>query len=108
TLYLTLGPRLACFAWLIVGGIVGAIAAHFANDSAFPATSAFDKYFLIQNNFACLAIFLSVSAVYSGLAIWFREIRIITQVKFSLVAVSCLFLTFFALHWHILGPAHRY
>jgi CubicO group peptidase (beta-lactamase class C family) len=108
TLYLTLGPRLACFAWLIVGGIVGAIAAHFANDAVFPPTAAFDKYFLVQNNFACLAILLSVSAVYSGLAIWFREIRIITQVKFSLVGLSCLFLTFFALHWHILGPAHRY
>lgn len=108
TLYLTLGPRLACFAWLIVSGIVGAIAAHFANDSAFPPTSAFDKVLVILNIFTSIAILLSVSAVYSGIAIWFREIRIITQVKFSLVALSCLFLIFFALHWHILGPTHRY
>jgi CubicO group peptidase (beta-lactamase class C family) len=108
TLYLTPGPRLACFAWLIVGGIVGAIAAHFSSDTALAPTSAFDKALVILNIFAVIATLLSVSAVYSGLAIWFREIRIISQVKFSLVALSCLFLTFFALHWHILGPAHRY
>jgi CubicO group peptidase (beta-lactamase class C family) len=108
TLYLTAGPRLACLAWLIVGGIVGAIAAHFSSDTALAPTSAFDKVLVILNIFAAIAILLSVSAVYSGIAIWFREIRIITQVKFSLVALSCLFLTFFALHWHILGPAHRY
>ncbi|MFI5056927.1 MAG: serine hydrolase domain-containing protein [Candidatus Acidiferrales bacterium] len=108
TLYLTAGPRLACLAWLIVAGIVGAIAAHFSSDSALAPTSAFDKVLVIQNIFAAIAILLSVSAVYSGIAIWFREIRIITQIKFSLVALSCLFLTSFALHWHILGPAHRY
>jgi hypothetical protein len=108
TLYLTAAPRLACFAWLIVAAIVGAIAAHFSGDTSFPPTSAFDKYLVLLNIFAAIAILFSVSAVYSGIAIWFREIRIITQVKFSLVALSCLFLTFFALHWHILGPAHRY
>src|ERR1700674_135872 len=108
TLYLTAGPRLACLAWLIVGGIVGAIVIHFSSDTALAPTPAFDKVLVLQNFFAAIAILLSVSAVYSGLAIWFREIRIITQTKFSLVALSCLFLIFFALHWHILGPAHRY
>jgi CubicO group peptidase (beta-lactamase class C family) len=108
TLYLTAGPRCACFAWLIVGGIGGAIAVHFASDTALAPTSAFDKYFVMQNFFAVIALFFSVWAVISGIAIWFREIRIITRVKFSLVALACLFLAFFTLHWHILGPAHRY
>jgi CubicO group peptidase (beta-lactamase class C family) len=108
TLYLTAGPRCACFAWLIVVGIAGAIVAHFTSDTALAPTSAFDKYFVIQNFFASLAIFFSALALLSGIAIWFRKVRLITRVKFSLVALSCLFLTFFALHWHILGPAHRY
>ena len=108
TLYLTAGPRLACLAWTIVGGITASIAAYFASDTALGPTYAFDKYLVIQNFFASVAIFSTVGALLSGTIIWFRDVRLITRVKFSLVALSCLFLTFFALHWHILGPAHRY
>jgi hypothetical protein len=40
--------------------------------------------------------------------IWWREgMRWITKVKFTLVGLACLFLSWFALHWHVIGPAHR-
>jgi multisubunit Na+/H+ antiporter MnhE subunit len=33
--------------------------------------------------------------------------RWITKVKFTLVGLACLFLSWFALYWHVIGPAHR-
>ena len=108
TRYLTAGPRLACLAWLIVGGIVAAITSYFASDAALGPTYSFDKYLVTLNLFTVLAIFFSVLAFFSGLFVWFRDLRWITKVKFSLVALACLFLVFFSLHWHVLGPAHRY
>lgn len=108
TLFLTAGPRLACLMWLIVGGIAGSIAAYFASETAVGPTSAFDKYLIALNFLAIVAIFFSAWATLSGIFIWRREVRWITKVKFSLVALACLFLIFFSLHYHILGPAHRY
>ncbi len=35
------------------------------------------------------------------------NLRKITKVKFSLVALACLFLSWFAIHWNIIGPATR-
>jgi CubicO group peptidase (beta-lactamase class C family) len=108
TRYLTAGPRLACLAWLIVTGIAGSIAAYFSSDTALAPTSAFDKYLVIENFFAVLAILFSLWALLSGIFIWRRSLRWISKVKFSLVALACLFLVYFSLHYHVLGPAHRY
>jgi len=108
TLYLTTGPRLACLAWLIVAGIAGSVAAYFASDTASGPTYAFDKYLVILNLFTAIAIFLSLWALLSGIFIWRRDLRWITKVKFSLIALACVFLFFFSLHYHVLGPAHRY
>ena len=52
--------------------------------------------------------FFSVLAIFSGLLAWLRNyLRAITKVKFSLVALACLFLMWFAIHWNIIGPATR-
>lgn len=108
TVFLTTGPRLACLAWLIVAGIAGGVAAYFASETAVGPTYGFDKYLVMLNVFAVIAMFFSAWAVASAITIWRRNFRWITSVKFSLVALACLFLTFFSLHYHILGPAHRY
>ena len=108
TVYLTFGPLFACSAWIAVAGISFAIAKHFDSDSVIGPTTAFDKIFVFENLVALLAILLSVSAIFSGVIVWLRDLRLITKIKFSLVALACLYLIFFALHYNILGPAHRY
>jgi len=108
TLWLTTGPRIASFAWITLAIILGIILSIVNNDSI-PPGRTFDKYFVILNTFSAIAIFLSLFAVISGLLIWRRAtLRFITRLKFSLVALACLFLTWFSLHWHLLGSARRY
>ena len=79
------------------------------NNDAVPPGRTFDKYFVILNLFSAIAIFFSLFAILSGLRVWTRaNLRAITRLKFSLVAFACLFLTWFSLHWHLFGSAHRY
>jgi CubicO group peptidase (beta-lactamase class C family) len=108
TIYLTSGPLIACAAWIALGGLTYAISKYLDSDSVIGPTASFDKYLVIQNLFALLAILLSLWAIFSGLAIWLRDLRLITKIKFSLVALACLYLILFSLHYNLLGPAHRY
>jgi hypothetical protein len=56
-----------------------------------------------------VAILLSVFAAYAGLRVWrLSDVRFISKLKFSLVAGACVFLTWFSVHWHLIGPAHRF
>jgi len=108
TVWLTMGPRLSASAWtvLVVGTAV--LMSRLTNETVLP-THAVDKYFVMMNGVTGAAIFLSIFAIVAGLRIWRRsEIRVISKVKFSLVAAACLFLTWFSVHWHVIGPAHRF
>jgi hypothetical protein len=103
TLWLTTGPRLACFAWTVLGIITGVLLSSLDSDNTLP-TRAFDKYFVLLNLLSAIAIVFSIFAIGSGVFIWRRPgIRSITRVKFSLVAAACLFLSWFAIHWNIIG-----
>jgi CubicO group peptidase (beta-lactamase class C family) len=108
TRYLTAGPLFACSAWIAVGAISFSIAKYFDSDTVIGPTPSFDKYFVMQNLVTLLALLLSVWAIFSALVTWLRDLRLITKVKFSLVAIACAYLIFFALHYNLLGPAHRY
>lgn len=108
TVWLTMGPRLAAFAWtvLVVGTAV--LMSRLANETVLP-THSVDKYFVMMNWVTGAAILLSIFAIVAGLRIWRRsEIRAISKVKFSLVAAACMFLAWFSVHWHLIGPAHRF
>ena len=108
TLWLTTGPRLAAFAWVILASATFGLMYKLENQTLPPSHST-DKYFVLLNLGAGVAIFLSIFAVVAGLRIWSRaELRPISHIKFSLVAAACLFLTWFSIHWNIIGPAHRF
>jgi CubicO group peptidase (beta-lactamase class C family) len=107
TIWLTLGPRIAAFAWVI---LLGSILVYFLStgDDALPPTPEWFKWFVLMNWATAVAIFFSLFAVVAGIRIWFRDqTRWITMVKFSLVGLSCLILCWFSIHWHVIGPAHR-
>ena len=109
TLRLTFAPRVAAFVWIIVITYLTVLVIVMTGPDSLVPTDAYDKYFVICNLLVGLAIFASLFAVIAGLRIWSRaRLRWVSRVKFSLVAVACLFLTWFSIHWNLIGPAHRF
>jgi CubicO group peptidase (beta-lactamase class C family) len=108
TLLITIGPRLAAFTWIIVAIWLAALATNLQN-STLPAFPVIQRYFSLITWFSVLAALLSIFAVVAGLRIWRRaDVRIISRVKFSLVAAACVFLTWYSIHWNLIGPIHRF
>jgi CubicO group peptidase (beta-lactamase class C family) len=108
TLRLTAAPRLAAFAWIVLAVVLSILMSRLES-ATMPPSHATDKYFVLVNWFTGLAIFLSLFAIIAGLRIWRRaDIRTISRIKFSLVALACVFLAWFCIHWNVIGPAHRF
>ena len=106
TIWLTAAPRLAAFIWvLFLGTLLGYFAAK--GDDLLPPTPQWFKWFVLENFVAMLAIVVSTIAAIAGFDAWSRKIRVITKFKFTFVALACAFLSWFAIHWHIIGPTHR-
>ena len=106
TIWLTTAPRLAAFLWVI---FLGVLIGYFAikGDDLMPPTPAWFKWFVAENVFALVAIMISTIAFIAGIDAWGRQVRVITKIKFSFVALACAFLSWFAIHWHIIGPTNR-
>ena len=108
TLWITFGPRLAAFSWIIAAIWIGALATNLQN-SDMPSFRVVERYFWLIQWFSILAVLFSILALIAGIRIWLRtEVRIISRVKFSLVAVACVFLTWYSIHWNLIGPIHRF
>jgi CubicO group peptidase (beta-lactamase class C family) len=107
TIWLTFGPQLAAFSWVsVVAGIV--IWQYATKDVLFVFTPGLFKWLTVLNWATGVALFWSILAVISGIGIWWRpHTRWITIIKFTLVALACLFASWFAVHWRLIGPAHR-
>jgi CubicO group peptidase (beta-lactamase class C family) len=108
TIRLSFAPRVSAFTWIIVAIWCLLLMRHLQDD-ALPSFPAIERYFWWITVFSAFAAFFSIFAVISGIRIWNRtDLRRITQVKFSLVAAACLFLTWYAFHWNLIGPIHRF
>ena len=107
TVWLTAAPRLAAWLWiLLLAGIAGYLAAT-ADDISIPNPAWF-KWFVLVNWITGLAILLSFFAAFKAIRIWGKDgVRGITKVKFSLVGLACVILSWVAIHWNLIGPAHR-
>jgi CubicO group peptidase (beta-lactamase class C family) len=105
---LTLGSKLSAAAWILLTVGTAVLLSWLENQTILP-THALDKYFVMMNLVSGVAILLSLFAVYAGLRVWrLSDVRFISKLKFSLVAGACVFLTWFSVHWHLMGPAHRF
>jgi CubicO group peptidase (beta-lactamase class C family) len=107
TRWLPFFSKLAAWVWVaLLAGIFIFFAV--AGDDLNPPTQAWDKYFYLINAITALALALSLFAILSGIRVWRRgELRRITKVKFSLVGLACLILSWFAIHWNVIGPVTR-
>ncbi len=106
TIWLTATPRLAAFIWIL---FLGTLLGYFLvkGDDIMPPTPAWFKWFVLENFVTMLAIVISTLAVIAGIDSWGRNIRVITKLKFTFVALAVAFLSWFAIHWHIIGPTNR-
>jgi hypothetical protein len=76
-----------------------------AGNDAMPPTSLWDKYLVLTNLVTAFAVGFSFFVIFSAIRVWgLRGLRRITQVKYSVVGAACAFLSWFAIHWHLLGP----
>jgi CubicO group peptidase (beta-lactamase class C family) len=108
TLWVTLGPRLAAFTWIIVAIWLAALAANLQSE-ALPSFPVIQRYFSLINWFSFLAVFFSIFALVAGVRVWQRaDVRTISRIKFSLVAAACVFLSWYSIHWNLIGPIHRF
>jgi CubicO group peptidase (beta-lactamase class C family) len=107
TAWLSWGPRLASFGWLILLGTIGGYLAA-AGDDQMPPNPEWFRWFTVLNWATGVALLLSLFAVIAAIRIWQRDpLRWITRVKFTLVGVACALLSWWAIHWNLIGPAHR-
>ncbi len=107
TIWIPFLPRCAAFVWLILlGSVAGFMISQ--SDDLMPPTPDWFRWFEVVNWVTVVAMMFSLFAVASALRIWWRgELRFITKLKFSLYGIACIFLSWFAVHWHILGPDHH-
>lgn len=107
TRWLPFSSKAAAWIW---SALLLTIWYYFASaDDLMPPTSAWDKYFYLINVVTVLAMLFSIFAIISGIRVWkVTDLRKITKTKFSLVALACLFLSVFAICWHLIGPATRF
>ncbi len=108
TLRITAGPRVAAFFWILVLVWIALLSVHLQNE-ALPSFPTLVRYFWLINWFSVVAVFFSIFALVAGIRIWRRtDVRVISRVKFSLVAAACVFLTWYSIHWSLIGPVHRF
>jgi CubicO group peptidase (beta-lactamase class C family) len=103
TIWLPFMTKLAAVVWVIpLAAILWVISAE--SDDLMPPTTAWDKWFLLMNLVVALALLLSLFPVISAKRTWgLQQIRWITKVKFTIVALSCLTLAWVALYFHLIG-----
>jgi CubicO group peptidase (beta-lactamase class C family) len=105
TRLLPLTTQVAACLWVVLLVTLGICLIVLGGEDAMPPTSAWDKYFVLLNIVTAVAIAFSLATVISAVRIWrHTALRKISLVKYSLVALACVMLCWFAFHWHILGP----
>ena len=106
TAWLPLGTQIAAWIWAVVLlSIMGFLAG--SGDDLPPPSPSWDKYFVLANVLIAIAILLSVYTVVAAAKVWPGELRRTTKVKYSLVALACVILSWFSISYHLIGQFSR-
>lgn len=107
TIWITFMPRMAAFLWIALLGVVGGIMASISDD-LLPPTPEWYPWLSALNWAVGVALIFSFFAAISAIRIWKRpSLRWITKVKFTLVGLACVLLSWIAIHWNLIGPSNR-
>ncbi|HEY5381135.1 MAG TPA: serine hydrolase [Acidobacteriaceae bacterium] len=108
TAWLTGPIQLAAFAILAVLIDFLALASHLSDLTSFFQIGHLGPWFRIEVLLAILAFIAMIFAFFSGLRALLRPLRAITKLKFLIVVLSCIYLDWFLLYFHLMGSATRY
>jgi CubicO group peptidase (beta-lactamase class C family) len=108
TIWLTHPLQFAAFACLAVIADLIFLITHFSDISNFYQIGHLDNFFTVQNVLTIIALLAIIAGVISGVRVLRRQLRMITKLKFALVTLSCLYVSWFFLHFHFIGSAHHY
>jgi CubicO group peptidase (beta-lactamase class C family) len=101
-------PKATIIYWLLLLASLAVFFSRFDDDSL-PPSSSWDKVFLAGDGLFTIAIVLSALVVASAVRIWRRPSSSkISQIKFTLVALACVYFSWCAIHWHLITPIHRF
>ena len=106
TAWLPWGSQLAAWLWtLLLAGVFGYLIG--SPDEALPPTPAWETYFVGLNVLVGIAMVCSGYAIYSAVVTWRGALRRTTKVKYALVALACVVLSWFAVSYHLIGQVGR-
>jgi CubicO group peptidase (beta-lactamase class C family) len=109
TLPLTVLHTAAAVYWIVLLVGLAFVITMIADNDFLGPTSAWDKYFLIGDILFAVAVLVSLFTVVSAIRVWRRPAtRKFSQIKYSVFGLACLFLSWFVIHWNVIGPIHRY
>jgi len=101
-------PKTTIIYWLVLLASVTVLFSRF-DDDALPPSSSWDKVFLAGDALFAIAVVLSAFVVVSAARIGLRpSLSKISQIKFTLVALACVYFSWCAIHWHLITPIHRF
>ncbi|HWZ13034.1 MAG TPA: serine hydrolase domain-containing protein, partial [Acidobacteriaceae bacterium] len=101
---LTGTQRLAALVWIPAVPMLLALFLHIAHEPL-PEFEHVPFYFLLQNILVAVAIVLSIPGIVFAIRVALRaETPLRTKLKHTAVGVSYVFLIWFSLHWHLIGP----
>lgn len=104
----TTTQRLAALLWIPAVPLMLALFLHIAREPL-PAFDHVPYYFFLQNVLVSLAILLSIPGIVFAIKVASRaDATLPSKLKHALVAISYVFLTWFSLHWHLIGSIQRY
>lgn len=107
TIWLTASLRFTAWLWILFLAAMTAYFAATSDDISIPNPHWFVWFTVINWVIAVILVF-SFFAVIRALLIWGRsDLRHITKLKFTLVALACAILGWVAIHWNVIGSAHR-
>ena len=103
TMWLPLTTKVVALAWLVPVIALTAFVVSKGDDYTLP-THAWDKWLVLMNVVIGLALLLSLFPVASARRVWgMDQVRWITKIKFTLVALSCVVLGWISLYFHLIG-----
>lgn len=107
TIWLTASPRITAWLWILFLATLSGYMAATSDDINIPTPHWYPWLVLINWVMGIILVF-TFFAILRAVLIWRRaDLRAITKVKFTLVALSCAILGWVAIHWNLIGPAHR-
>jgi hypothetical protein len=108
TAWATFSMQLAGFAVLALLIFIAVLVSHVSEVTSFYQIGHLDPWLRIEVALAAIVFLTLIFAFLSGLRALRRPLRFITRLKFTIVTLSCLYLGWFLLFFHLIGRPSRF